>query len=164
MTRASRKTCQVPGCQYGDPDDNGLRGPYTTDEECSEREEVMQDLNLHMEMAHNFAIKQQQDETNKIEAKAKLITAQAQKIAAENAVGNHNTDVSDEIESESGSSQSNTTRQAKFNDKRENLPRPKITEDSNESDWAFFKAQWARYVQGTQMSPTTSAALMGILQ
>ena len=39
-------------------------------------------------------------------------------------------------------------------DKRENLPRPKIAEDSSESDWAFFKAQWGRYVQGTQMLPT----------
>ena len=112
----------------------------------------MQDLNMHMEMAHNFQLKQQQDETSKVEAKAKFLAAQAQKIAAENASGTTQNDVIDEIESESGSTQSVTTRQPKFNEKRENLPRPKITEDSNESDWAFFKAQWTRYVQGTQMS------------
>ena len=66
MPPAPSKTCQVPGCQYGLPDDSGLRGPYVTDPECTKREEVIQDLNSHVEMAHNFALRKEEDETKKI--------------------------------------------------------------------------------------------------
>ena len=63
--------------------------------ECTKREEVMEDLNTHIEMAHNFAIRHEETKTKKIEARARLIEAKAKKINAENA-GNA-TEPTDEI-------------------------------------------------------------------
>ena len=136
MPRASRKTCQVQGCQYGKPDDNGLRGPYITDPECTKREEVVQDLNSHIEMTHNYDMRKDEDETKKIEARAKLIQAEAQKITAQTNATTQ-ADVLDELDDEP-TAPSTTSRTQRHLEKRENIPRPKIQENCTDSDLAFF--------------------------
>ena len=152
MAPASRKMCQVQGCQYGDPDEHGARGPYITDPECTRRDEVLADITNHVEMAHNFLMRQAEDETKKIAAKAQLIDAEAKKIVAQTAA-NVQQQVVDEVDpsnvSESGSVQVNK----RVQDKRDSLPRPKLEENCSESDWHFFASQWKRYTQGTHMSP-----------
>ena len=100
-------------------------------------------------MAHLLPIRQAEDKTKKIEAKALLLQAEVQKINAEN---NTNNATDEQEPSADNQSASQTTTTNKFNDKRDNLPRPKIEENSSESDWDFFKAQWKQYVQGTNMS------------
>ena len=79
-----------------------------TDPECTKREEVVQDLNNHVEMAHNFAMRKEEDETKKIEARAKLIQAEAQKLIAETNAPNH-VDVTDEVDNDDDSTTPSTT-------------------------------------------------------
>ena len=112
MPPATRKMCQVPGCQYGDPDGDGVCGPYLTDPECIRRKEVIQDLNSHVEMAHNFLMRQAEDDTKKIAARAKLIDAEAKKIAAQTAA-NSQQQVQDEVDSEDSPATATVSRETR---------------------------------------------------
>ena len=154
MAPASRKICQVPGCQYGDPDSNGVWGPYVTDPECVRRKEVLNDLNSHVEMAHKFLMRQAKDETKKIATKAQLIDAEAKKIAAQTAA-NIQLQVNNEVgDSETASdTTSNTQNTRRFADKWDSLPRPRLEDNCSQSDWKFFATQWKRYTEGVNMSP-----------
>ena len=42
--------------------------------------------------------------------------------------------------------------QQTFHQKRDSIPRPTIEDTATEADWAFFVAQWKRYVHGSQMT------------
>ena len=143
--------CQVPGCQYGDPDDNGARGPYVTDPECTRRDKVIANLNSYVSMDHVFLMRQAEDETKKLAAKAQLIDAEAKKIAAQTAANLQQ--VHDEVEGSETSSASTTGNARRFTDKRDSLPRPKLEDNATQSDWKFFKAQWKLYTDGINMSP-----------
>ena len=101
-------------------------------------------------MAHLLPIRQAEDITKKIEARAKLIDAEARKITAEHLF---NVDTTDNQDEDSETATQTQTRAQRFNDQRNNIPRPKIDENCTDSDWAFFKAQWSRYILGTHMTP-----------
>ena len=40
----------------------------------------------------------------------------------------------------------------RFQQKRDSIPRPSIQENSTDSDWSFFEAQWKRYMLGSNMT------------
>ena len=125
MPPPPRRLCEFPGCEAGPPDDNGVRGPYLTHEDNTRREEVVEDLKQHVKMLHELPIHTQQ-------AATEALKAQTASTLQQNGPQNLQT----------------------FHQKRDSIPRPTIEDSSNEADWAFFVAQWKRYVHGSQMSST----------
>ena len=147
MPNPSRRSCQVPGCDLGPPDDNGIRGPYVTHEENATKAEVKEDLESHVEMAHKIPLQQTQTNTKQVEASTQQIQAKTKETEAETRrlLIERGTDVQDAPVTES-------TAQRRFQEKRDSIPRPTIEENSTESDFSFFQAQWGRYVANTYMS------------
>ena len=134
MPPAARITCEVPGCQLGPiPDDpDAQRGPYVTHVECKTRAEVVEDLKIHIEMAHTLPMKNAEIATKQQEA-------DTNKLLATNT-------------SRDSDSVSTNNDHQRFNEKRDPIPRPKINTNASESDWSFFCAQWERYTAGSNMS------------
>ena len=90
MAPAAPRTCDYPGCSLGPPDDNGVRGPYVIHVENTRKEEVIEDLKTHLEMAHTLPLKaqelelkKQQNVTEQTIARTKEIEAQTRKIIVE---------------------------------------------------------------------------------
>lgn len=131
MPPAAPRTCEYPGCQGGPPDGDGVRGSYVTHPDNQKREEVMEDYKLHVEVAHKLPIEEQKTARAALEA---ATAASAQE--------------DDDVESDATS-----TRSRPFFQKRDSIPRPSVEENSTESDWAFFIAQWKRYTEGSEMTP-----------
>ena len=133
MPPEAPRTCEYPNCKSGPPDGDGVKGPYVTHPDNQRREEVMEDYKLHVEVAHKLPVEEQKTATAAL---------QAQTAAAEQ-------DNEDDVESSSTA----TTRSRPFFQKRDSIPRPAVEENSTESDWAFFTAQWKRYTEGSEMTP-----------
>ena len=87
MPPAARKTCPFPGCEQGEPDDNGLPTPYITPEGIATRVEVSEELREHVRMAHELIVQHKKLEVEKIQAEADKIRAEAEKTAAERPPG-----------------------------------------------------------------------------
>ena len=148
MPSAARRTCEYPGCALGppDPDNEGQRLPYITHEENTKKEEVAEDINRHIKMAHELPLQssqiqlqRQQNETQQIVARTKETEAETRRIVVERGT---------DVESEPG----DVRNERPFQQKRDSIPRPSIQENSSESDFSFFTAQWVRYVKGSNMT------------
>ena len=157
MAPAARRKCDYPGCTSGGPDENGVLQPYQTSEDNVRREEVVADLDKHCEMAHLLALRQQENATKARQAEAEVIDAQArkiheetQKLIAQNAATQSSREVSPSSRDTTETTSSSIRREQK--DKRDSLPRPTIEENSSVTDWTFFKSQWKRYVAATSQT------------
>ena len=137
MPNAARRSCQVPGCELGPPDDNGIRGPYFTHEENATKAEVKEDLESHVEMAHKIPMQQAQTNTKQVEASTQQIQAKTKETEAETRrlLVERGTDIQDAPQTE------DNTAQRRFHEKRDSIPRPTMEENSTESDFSFFQAQ-----------------------
>ena len=116
------------------------------------KEEVVDDLKTHVELAHKLPLqaqelelKKQENETQQTLARTKEIEAETRRLVVER--GN-------DVESvTSNNSITNDTQNVRaFQQKRDSIPRPTIEENSSESDSSFFSAQWSRYVSGSNMT------------
>ena len=155
MPNASRRLCDFPGCASGIPDANQLPTPYLTSAELRTREEVSEDLRLHIETAHMLTIRQAEAQAKALEMEARKIEMEARKYEAETAriLANREPQlIADESRQTPSAQPAPSSRP--FTDKRDSIPRPKIEQHISESEWGFFSAQWTRYVQGTGMSST----------
>ena len=85
MPNASRRLCDFPGCTSGLPDANQLPTPYLTNAELRTREEVSEDLRLHIETAHKLLIRQAEAQAKALEMEARKIEMEARKYEAETA-------------------------------------------------------------------------------
>ena len=158
MPPPSQKRCDYPGCSYGTPGENGEATPFFTSDSNTKKEEVIEELKNHVEMAHLLPIRLAEDRTKALENQAQLVQAEANKLREETA---HLLATQSSVAgSDSGSTtpsvqQSSDNSAARpFIDKRDALPRPQIEENISSADWAFFKGQWDRYVHGSNMSST----------
>ena len=140
MPYAARKTCVVPGCTLGGPNDDGVLQPYITPEGISSRAEVSEELKEHVRMAHELALEAGKLEVSKLNAEAAKLQAEAEKIAAKRGGATGSGEV--QARSEGRTSV----------EKRAVIPRPQVEEGITESDWLFFVAQWARYKASTGLS------------
>ena len=142
MPPATRKYCNYPGCDGGDPDGHGNPTPYLTEEGIPTRADVVADLMNHVKMAHELPLKAKEQATEATRAEAEKIRAEAEKIRAEQPEGRH------------GASE-NVARPVL--DKRAVIPRPEVDEGVTESDWSFFSAQWSRYKLSTKLEGASEA-------
>ena len=141
MPNASRRECEYPGCVSGPPrEGQDTNGPYLSHPECTTRAEVSEDIKNHVEMVHSLPLKQQQVQVEQYKAKTERIKVQQ---------NNQDDDV--DVESVSTASGS-TANHRKSRVRLDTIPRPKIQSNSTASDWSFFAAQWARYVDGSDMT------------
>ena len=125
MPPAKRKYCEYPGCKSGPPDDvTGAPTPYISDEDCVTRAEVLKDIKQHCKMAHELPLQLQQNNTKQYEAETERSKLKDKPTSSSD----------------------------KFNEKRDAIPRPKVEENTSASEWSFFKAQWARYTNGSHMT------------
>ena len=137
MPPAAPRTCEFPGCNSGPPDGDGNTTPYVTRSDNNTRAEVMEDLQAHIEMKHRLPIQVQQNSTAMIAEETKRLQAETAKLLAQN-----------------GQTNQDKPQEQRFQQKRDAIPRPNIQENSSDSDWSFFLAQWKRYTMG---SNTTDA-------
>ena len=98
----------------------------------------MDDLKTHIQMADTLPIEQkkttaQEQATQQLQAQIYRLT-----ITVESR--------EDNVEPEGEAPR------RKFVQKRDSIPRRTVEENSTESDWAFFLAQWSRYTQGAEMT------------
>lgn len=93
----------------------------------------MEDLQSHIEMKHRLPIQVQQNSTAMLAEETKRIQAKTARLLAQNGEQPRNQEHS-------------------FHQKRDSIPRPTIQENSSDSDWAFFLAQWKRYTMGSNMT------------
>ena len=82
MPYATRKTCGFPGCDQGEPDDDGNPMPYITLEGIASRAEVSEELKEHVRMAHELIVEQKKMEVAKLQAEADKIRAETARVAA----------------------------------------------------------------------------------
>lgn len=139
MPNATRKVCDYPTCTRGPLDANGIATPYVTPTGLQTREDVNEDLRVHVDTAHLLPIRLAEAETKKIEAEARRIEAEAARNLSTREPAPQPTPQTTSTE---------TSAPRQFTEKRDTLPRPHIELESSESDWSFFAAQWRRYVQG----------------
>ena len=126
MPNATRKVCDYPNCTRGPLDANQLPTPYITPPDLQRREEVSEDLRVHVDSAHMMPIKMAEAEFKKIEAEARRIEARAREIEAETAR---------EVASRDPQPQNNAPETNRnVTEKRNPLPRPQIELDVTESD------------------------------
>ena len=147
MPPAARKLCDFPGCTSGPPDDNSQPTPYITAQDCQTRAEVMDDLKTHIRVAHEIPFQMAKDSTLRIAIEAMKIEAEAAKLRTERP-----TPVSSPRSTDLSGDSDVTPAPNLPRDKKESLPRPKIQEQCNDTDWSFFVSSWKRYVEGTQLT------------
>ena len=134
MPHATRKRCDFPGCDRGQPDEDGKPDCYTTPEGLATRELVQLDLREHVEMAHLLPIKALEAEEKKLVAQANLLNEEANRIRADRPQNQ------DPPDTANAATRPNTSSGAKM----EKIPHPTIEEGVSEGDWGFFVAQWQR--------------------
>ena len=83
MPNAGRKLCDHPGCASGPLDANHLPTPYVTPADLRTREEVSDDLKLHIETAHTLSIRMAEAEAKKLEMEAKKLEMEVRKLEVE---------------------------------------------------------------------------------
>lgn len=147
MPNATRRTCQVPGCSLGPPGPNEEPTPYITHEDKTTKAEVKEDLDSHVEMAHRLPLQDRQNSTKDKEADTAQIHARTKEKEAETRrlMVEQGTDVQDLPSQKAQQPQ-------KFQEKRDYIPHPTIEENSTETNFSFFMAQWTRYVANTHMT------------
>ena len=74
--------CGFPGCDQGEPDDDGIPTAYMTPEGIATRAEVNEELKEHVRMAHELIVKHKELEVAKLQAEADKICAEAARVAA----------------------------------------------------------------------------------
>ena len=148
MPPARRKPCPFPGCEQGEPDDNGMPSPWLTTEGIPTRAEVDEELREHVRMAHELILQHKKIEVEKIREEANKIRAEAEKNVSERPPG----------QVVPGQVVQSVARETK--EKRAVIPRPTVDEGITEGDWSFFVAQWARYKASTGLSGEAEAQHM----
>lgn len=83
MPPASRRQCDYPACRSGPPSPNGEENPFITSEDLTRREDVAQELDKHVKMAHLLPIRLEENRTKSIQAEAAAVQADANKINEE---------------------------------------------------------------------------------
>ena len=148
MPNAARRSCQYLGFTLGPLDDNDEPTPYITHEENATKAEVKDDLDSHVEMAHRLplqtsqnAMKHKELTTVQIQARTKETEAETRRLLVI-----RGTDVQDHPDP------ATQPTQPRFHEKRDSIPRPTIEENSTETDFSFFQAQWGRNVANTNMT------------
>ena len=106
---------------------------------------------LHVETAHMLQIRMAEADAKRIEMEAKKIEMEAKKTEADTAriLAERDPQL---VTQQSTSTAAPQNTQRGFMDKRDAIPHPKVDLNSSESDWGFFKAQWARYTTGMNMN------------
>ena len=151
MPPATRQYCDFPGCQGGEPNNDGVPQPFVTEQGLATRKEVSDCLDKHVFRANELPLRYQEAEVTKVKANTARIEAETAAKVADRPVAPVVSAGSPRIDVGEDGGRSRDSR-----DRRDKLPRPQVDEGINLSDWNFFQSQWARYVAGTGLSgPST---------
>ena len=130
MPNATRKICDFPECDKGEPDEDGGPTPYITPEGIATRQEVSADLTSHVFRAHELPLRHQEAAVNKLRAETEKVQAETARVLADRAPA---------VPAVPAPPQQPAPQHAHHNiDRRDRMPRPQIDEGVSQSDWNFF--------------------------
>ena len=83
MPHATRRGCDFPGCDRGEPDADGNATPYATSEGLHTRDEVSTDLQGHVFRAHELLLRHAEAAVAKVQADTEKIQAETARVVAQ---------------------------------------------------------------------------------
>ena len=143
MAPATRKVCDFPGCDAGEPDGDDCPQPYATPSNLQTRDEVSQDLREHVFRAHELPLRVSEAAVNKLKAETGKIQAETARVVADRPAPAP-------VQVQAPQYSEHTT--PRMQDRRDKIPHPQVDEGISQSDWNFFTSQWERYVKGTGLA------------